>query len=236
MTAVITQPKTGSRDMTSRPKYITFDCYGTLTNFRMGDVAREMYADRVPAARMDAFVKDFAQYRLDEVMGDWRPYDEILVNAIRRTCRRWKIGYREGEGRKYYDAVPTWGPHPDVAEPLARIAPKIPLVILSNASDDQIQQNVDKLGAPFHKVFTAEQAQAYKPRLAAFEYMLDNLNCGPEDILHVSSSFRYDLMPAHDMKIKNKAFVARGHEVPANAFYGYQQITDIGGLAALVGL
>jgi 2-haloacid dehalogenase len=52
----------------------------------------------------------------------------------------------------------------------------------------------------------------------------------------VSSSFRYDLMPAHDMKIKNKAFVARGHEVPANAFYGYQQITDIGGLAALVGL
>jgi 2-haloacid dehalogenase len=96
--------------------------------------------------------------------------------------------------------------------------------------------NVDKLGAPFHKVITAEQAQAYKPRLAAFEFMLDNLGCGPEDILHVSSSFRYDLMPAHDMKIKNKAFVARGHEVPGNAFYGYQQITDIGGLPALVGL
>lgn len=109
-------------------------------------------------------------------------------------------------------------------------------MIFSNASDSQIMSNVDKLGAPFHKVFTAEQAQAYKPRLAAFEYMLDNLNCGPEDILHVSSSFRYDLMPAHDMKIKNKAFVARGHEVPGNAFYGYQQITDIGGLAALVGL
>jgi 2-haloacid dehalogenase len=30
--------------MTFRPKYITFDCYGTLTNFRMQDVAREMYA------------------------------------------------------------------------------------------------------------------------------------------------------------------------------------------------
>lgn len=43
-------------------------------------------------------------------------------------------------------------------------------------------------------------------------------------------------MPAHDMKIKNKAFVARGHEVPGNAFYGYQQIPDIGGLPALVGL
>ena len=53
MTATLTQPKTGNRTMTFKPKYITFDCYGTLTNFRMQDVAREMYADRVPAARMD---------------------------------------------------------------------------------------------------------------------------------------------------------------------------------------
>jgi 2-haloacid dehalogenase len=66
--------------------------------------------------------------------------------------------------------------------------------------------------------------------------MLDNLGCGPEDVMHVSSSFRYDLMPAEDMKIKNKAFVARGHEQPGNACYSYRQISDIGGLAGLVGL
>ena len=36
-----------------RPKYITFDCYGTLTRFRMSDMAREMFADRIPAAAMD---------------------------------------------------------------------------------------------------------------------------------------------------------------------------------------
>jgi len=235
MTAVSTQARTASRDMIFKPKYITFDCYGTLTNFRMADVAREMYADRVPASRMDAFVKDFAAYRLDEVMGDWRPYDQLLENAIRRTCKRWKVEYREGEGRKYYDAVPTWGPHPDVAEPLARIATKIPLVILSNAMDEQIHHNVAKLGAPFHRVYTAQQAQAYKPRLRAFEYMLDQLGCAPEDILHVSSSMRYDHLSAADMGIRNRAFVARGHE-PFNPAYGAREIPDIGGLPALVGL
>ncbi|CAN1602197.1 protein of unknown function [Pseudomonas mediterranea] len=26
-----------------------------------------------------------------------------------------------------------------------------------------------------------------RPRLQAFEYMFDNLGCGPEDVLHVSS-------------------------------------------------
>ncbi|MFG0530776.1 haloacid dehalogenase type II, partial [Pseudomonas sp. yb_2] len=30
-----------------RPKYITFDCYGTLTNFQMGPLTRELFADRV---------------------------------------------------------------------------------------------------------------------------------------------------------------------------------------------
>ena len=235
MSAIWTEPKTGNRTMTFRPKYISFDCYGTLIKFRMGDMAREMFADRVPAARMDQFVKDFSAYRMDEVMGDWKPYVDVLRSAVQRTCRRWEIEYRDDEGRKYYDAVPTWGPHPDVPEPLARVAKEIPLVILSNASNDQIDQNVAKLGAPFHAVYTAEQAQAYKPRLQAFEYMLDQLGCSPQDMLHVSSSLRYDLMPANDLGFVNKAFVARGHE-PGNPAYGYREIKDIGGLPALVGL
>ena len=115
------------------------------------------------------------------------------------------------------------------------MAKHIPLVILSNASNDQIHDNVAKLGAPFHAVYTAEQAQAYKPRFQAFEYMLDQLRCPPEHILHVSSSLRYDLMSAHDLHFGARAFVNRGHG-PGNAAYGYTEIADIGGLPALVGL
>ena len=91
------------------------------------------------------------------------------------------------------------------------------------------------LGAPFHRVYTAQQAQAYKPRLKAFEYMLDSLGCNPEDVLHVSSSLRYDLMSADDIGIKNKVFVNRGHG-PGNPAYGYTEINDIGGLPGVVGL
>lgn len=221
--------------MTFRPKYITFDCYGTLIRFRMGDTARAMYADRLPPEQLERFVHDFNAYRLDEVMGDWKPYVEILKSALERTCKRHGVKYLEEEGQKYYDLVPTWGPNPDVPEPLARIAKEIPLVILSNAANEQIMTNVEKLGAPFHAVYTAEQARAYKPRLQAFEYMLDQLGCGPEDILHVSSSLRYDLMSADDLGIKNKVFVNRGHD-PACAAYNYTEIKDIGGLPALVGL
>ena len=103
-------------------------------------------------------------------------------------------------------------------------------MILSNAMNSQIMSNVEKLGAPFHAVFTAEQTGSYKPRMNGFEYMLDALGCGPEDITHVSSSFRYDLMTAYDLGIKSKVWVNRRHE-PANPYYEYTEIKDIGGLA-----
>jgi 2-haloacid dehalogenase len=221
--------------MTFRPKFISFDCYGTLTRFRMGEMTREIFADRIPAASIEQFIADFSAYRFDEVLGAWQPYEVVLKNAVRRLCKKWKIQYFDHEAQQYYDAVPTWGPHADVPEGLARVANDIPLVILSSASDDQIQKNVAKLGAPFHRVYTAQQAQAYKPRLQAFEFMLDSLNANPEDMLHVSSSLRYDLMSADDIGIKNKVFVNRGHG-PGCPAYGYTEIADIGGLAGVVGL
>ncbi|WP_319534360.1 haloacid dehalogenase type II [uncultured Vibrio sp.] len=221
---------------TLKPKFITFDCYGTLTNFQMGTMTREIFKDRISPERMEAFVQGFSKYRLDEVMGEWQPYDQVLKSALERTCKRWGIAYNDAEGQSYYDAVPTWGPHADVPSGLARLAKEFPLVIYSNASDSQINSNVEQLGAPFHRVFTAEEAKVYKPRLAAFEYMIDNLGCAPEEILHVSSSFRYDLFSADDMGIKNKAFIARGHEQPANSIYSYHQVPDINGLADLLGL
>ncbi len=218
-----------------RPKYITFDCYGTLTNFQMAEAARDLYGEQLDEQHMAEFIKNFAAYRLDEVLGNWKPYAEVVHNSIERTCKRNGIPFREEDARTVYERVPTWGPHADVPAGLAKVAKEIPLVILSNAMDSQIMSNVEKLGAPFHAVYTAEQAQAYKPRLQAFEYMFDRLGCGPEDVVHCSSSFRYDHMSANDIGIKNKVWVNRGHE-PANPFYGYVEIADISGLPGVFGL
>jgi 2-haloacid dehalogenase len=217
------------------PKYITFDCYGTLTDFRMGEAARALYADKLDAAKMDEFIECFRGYRLDEVLGAWKPYRDVVAGAVRRTCERTGVPFDAAAALKIYAAVPGWGPHADVPEGLSRLASKYRLVILSNAADEQIQSNVDKLGAPFHKVYTAQMAQAYKPRQKAFEYMFSQLDCNPEDVLHVSSSFRYDLMTAYDMGIGHKVFVNRRHE-PLNPYYGVDEVSGIAQLAALLGL
>lgn len=220
---------------TLRPKFVTFDCYGTLIDFEMAPAARRVYADRLAPDVMDGFCGDFSAFRLDEVLGAWKPYGDVIHNAVERSCKRWNVPFDAADARRIYDEIPTWGPHADVAAGLAKVTPHIPLVVLSNSMTDLIPHSIARLGAPFYAAYTAEEAQAYKPRMRAFEYMLDSLGCGPGDVLHCSSSFRYDLMTAHDLHITHKVFVNRGHE-PRNAYYDHVEIGDIGALPALLGL
>jgi 2-haloacid dehalogenase len=91
-------------------------------------------------------------------------------------------------------------------------------VILSNASNDQIQHNVAKLGAPFHAVFTAEQAQAYKPRMQGLRVHARANSVAHRDVLHVvvQPALRPDdgARPRH----REKVFVNRARSV--GALYG----------------
>lgn len=218
-----------------RPKFVTFDCYGTLINFDMAGAARRIYGEMLDETAMTKFIKNFSAYRLDEVLGAWKSYSEVVYNSLERTCKLNKVTFRDEDALRIYNEVPTWGPHADVPAGLAKLAKEIPLVILSNADNAQIMSNVEKLGAPFHAVFTAEQTGSYKPQMNGFEYMFDQLGCGPQDVTHVSSSFRYDLMTAYDLGITSKVWVNRKHE-PANPFYEYTEITDVGALPGVFGL
>jgi 2-haloacid dehalogenase len=218
-----------------RPKYVTFDCYGTLIDFEMAPAARRVYSARLAPEVMDGFCESFRGFRLDEVLGAWKPFDEVVHNAVERSCEAWKIKFDPADAQAIYDEIPGWNPHPDVPAGLAKVAGEIPLVILSNSMTDLIPHSVAKLGAPFHAAYTAQEAQAYKPRLQAFEYMFDMLGCGPEEVMHCSSSLRYDLMSAYDLKIGQRVFVNRNHE-PGIPAYGYREIRSIGELPGLLGL
>jgi 2-haloacid dehalogenase len=95
--------------------------------------------------------------------------------------------------------------------------------------------SVPKLGAPFHAVYTAEQAGVYKPRYQAFEYMLDSLDASPADFLHVSSHTRYDVMPANDLGFENLVLLERGFDPPAPS-YGYSKVDSLDELNRLLGI
>ena len=174
--------------MQFRPKFITFDCYGTLTRFRMSETGA---ARSSPAALPPiAWISSCATSRpigWTRCWAPWKPYDDrpqerganapaagtaspssrprASASTTRSrpgtrtpTCRRRCRGSRRAIR---WSACPT--------RPTSRSAP------MSRCTARR-----------FHAVFTAEQAQSYKPRMHGFEYMIERLGARPEDLLHVS--------------------------------------------------
>lgn len=217
------------------PKFITFDMYGTLTDFAIGPAAREVIKDVAPPERLDTFLHRFTCYQLDEAMGNWRPYDEVISRSFERACNSTGVEFRPSDPAKIFAAIPEWGPHPDVPESLAKLAGHFPLAIISNAADRHAHQNVAKLGASFHAVYTAEMSQAYKPRLRAFEFMYEQLGCRPDETMHVSSSPRYDLQSATDLGVRDTVYLNRGYE-PSAPFYHAYEVTSLVGVVEILGI
>ena len=217
------------------PTFITFDMYGTLTDFAILPAAEDVIRDVVPPDRLDAFLHRFNCYQLDEAMGDWRPYDELISRAFERACKSTGVGFRPSDPARIFAEIPEWGPHPDVPGPLAKLAEHFPLAIISNAADAHADRNVAKLGASFHAVYTAEMAQAYKPRLRAFEFMYEQLGCRPEETMHVSSSPRYDLQSATDLGVTETVYLNRGYEPSAPFCHSYE-VTSLAGVVDILGI
>ena len=218
-----------------KPKFVTFDMNGTLIRFRINDAIRQVLGDRLPTETADDFLQACKAYRIDECMGEYKPFDQIVAHSMERASRRLGLEYREDDARAVYDHIPTWGPYPGVTEALNRLAEAYPLVIVTNSDDAHASRLVENLQAPFDVVITAEQMGVYKPRLHAFEYMLNKLGAAPDEIVHVSASPMYDLRPAAAMGIEHKVYVDRGFEHDEH-WLGYERITDIADLPVLFGL
>jgi 2-haloacid dehalogenase len=220
---------------TFRPTYVSFDCYGTLINFQMTPITKELVGDRLTPEQFERFVVDFRGLRYDQVCGDYYAYEQVLQDSYARACRKWDLEVDPGAGKRLGDGVRSWGPHADVPAPLKKMGEHYKLVILSNADDSFLAESVPRLGADFHAVYTAEQAGFYKPRYGAFEYMLEQLDATPDDFVHVSSHTRYDLMPAHDLGFRNTVLVDRGYDPPAPV-YGYTKVDSLDELNVLLGI
>jgi len=87
-----------------------------------------------------------------------------------------------------------------------------------------------------YDVITAEQARAYKPTPPIFYYALRRLGCDKSDILHVAQGFNYDMMPAHGLGWERVWINRNGRPGNQDDYGPYQELTDLTGLPALLGI
>ena len=101
----------------------------------------------------------------------------------------------------------------DAAEFL-RVCP-YPVYIVSNIDTDDIIKAADYHGLCPAGIFTSEDARAYKPDSALFEYALKHTGLRPCDVIHIGDSLSSDVKGAENAGIRAVWLNRSGRAVPA---------------------
>jgi 2-haloacid dehalogenase len=200
------------------PRLASFDCYGTLVDWEGGaaaflyDLALRQGESEPPPGRE---LRDRWEAIQFELLADrYRPYRDVLALSLRAWMEERGYAWHTDEGTALLRSMRSWQPFPDTRPSLTRAREAgMRLAIISNTDRDIIAHTVRHIGVEFDFVITAEDAGAYKPADAVFDYALERLGVPPEEILHVAFGFKYDIGPAarHGMQT---AWVNRHAEPP----------------------
>lgn len=216
---------------------VTFDAYATLINFELAPTTLKVLADRLDLDGLDVdeFLDDFRVMRFQAVLEAYRPYHEILHSSLRNAMRLHGLEYRESDGDALVEAVPTFGPWPEVPDALRALKKKYEIAIISNTDDNLIARNVENIGVEFDHVITAQQAKAYKPDRQTFEYAFQTMDVDPSQVIHVAQGWEYDHIPTRDLGLKRRVWINRYGRRGSSDYQPYDELPDLSGLPALLG-
>lgn len=216
---------------------VTFDAYATLINFELAPTTLKVLADRLDLDGLDVdeFLDDFRVMRFQAVLEAYRPYHEVLHSSLRNAMRLHGLEYRESDGDALVEAVPTFGPWPEVPDALRALKKKYEIAIISNTDDNLIARNVENIGVEFDYVITAQQAKAYKPDRQTFEYAFQTMDADPSQVIHVAQGWEYDHIPTRDLGLKRRVWINRYGRRGSSDYQPYDELPDLSGLPALLG-
>jgi 2-haloacid dehalogenase len=189
--------------ISSAPKAITFDCYGTLIDWE-GEIAG--FFSRVLSGAGQAQNVDIRalQQHWEDVqftsIAHYRPYREILHDTMEQAFTDFGLPYREVDLEAFADSMGGWQPFPDTEDSLAELQRLgIRVVLITNTDDRIIAETVSHLGIVPDDIVTAEQARAYKPAHQGFVLARQRLGLDIADIWHAGFGFKYDIVPATEL-------------------------------------
>lgn len=198
-------------------KALTFDVYGTLIDWESGMIAAlkpltDQLGDRLTRDQVleaHAFHESTTQRYTPA-----KSYSDLLAVVYKRMAEEWDIPVSWEECLTYGASVEYWPAFPDSAEALAYLRDHYKLVVLSNVDNASFAHSNEKLGNPFHYVYTAGDIGSYKPSPRNFDYMLENLEragISKGDILHTAESMFHDHAPANRCGLAN-CWIYRRHD------------------------
>jgi 2-haloacid dehalogenase len=196
---------------------LTFDCYGTLIDWEAGIVAgiRPVLAAHGVDLTDDQILEGFARHEAALEAGPYQTYRAVLAGSLGGLADELGIEVTAEELATFGDSVPGWPAFADSTDALRRLAGRYRLGVITNCDDDLFAASALRLEVPFEWVFTAEQAQDYKPSVAPFVMALNAIDVPKDRVLHVAQSLYHDHVPAQSLGLAT-AWVNRRHDRPGS--------------------
>ncbi|MET7332977.1 HAD-IA family hydrolase [Nonomuraea sp. NPDC005650] len=211
-------------------RWVTFDCFGTLVDWRHGiRTSAELVAPGQGARLLEAYNRH--EHAVQAESPTLR-YRHVLAEALRRACADEKVELNGDDAAVLATTLPYWPVFPDVGAELSKLrGAGWRLALLTNCDRDLVAETRRRLPVPFDAVLTSEDVGAYKPADAHFETFRRSYE--PARWVHVAQSYFHDMVPAHRLGIP-RVWINRQGEPPADEKIIQQRLPDLGGLLSVV--
>ncbi|RVX37760.1 2-haloacid dehalogenase [Nonomuraea polychroma] len=192
-------------------RWVTFDCFGTLVDWRHGLLtSADLIAPGQGARLLEAYNRH--EHAVQAESPTLR-YRHVLAEALRRACQDEKVELNEDDAGVLAATLPYWPVFPEVGAELSALrAAGWNLALLTNCDRDLIAETLRRLHVPFDAVVTAEDARDYKPSTAHFDVFRRSHE--PSAWVHVAQSYFHDMVPAHRLGIRRVWINRLGERAP----------------------
>ncbi|MGV9677756.1 haloacid dehalogenase type II [Nocardia sp. NPDC003482] len=203
--------------MSDRPTALLFDVQGTATDFHstIRRAAERLAGDRYPDQDWSRFVNDwraayFTGTSRQPQDGPWVSVASIYRRTLDTVLDSRGMHLEPIDRDTLTRAWTRLDPWPDTVAGLHRLRTRYLLATLSNADVSAVVQITRHADLPWHAVFTAEMANAFKPDPRTYHLAATYLGLPPADIMMVACH-KYDIRAAAALGFRT-AFVARPYE------------------------
>ncbi|HET7338341.1 MAG TPA: HAD family hydrolase [Candidatus Dormibacteraeota bacterium] len=181
-------------------RWLTFDCFGTLIDWRHGiQTTGELLFPGRGARFLDAYIALEAEV---ESEGSFKRYRAVLTETTRRAARQLNVDLKPDDATALVSTIPYWPPFADVGPALAALRKEgWKFALLTNCDRDIIALTQRRLPAAFDAVVTAEDVSAYKPNPAHFRLFQSTFGSSAAAWIHVAQSYFHDIKPTHELGI-----------------------------------
>jgi 2-haloacid dehalogenase len=209
-------------------RWATFDCYGTLVNWRAGIRAEleRLFGAEQGEPLLERYHEIELRVQLEQPDARYRAVmATVLAELAGETGRELAAEDEDALGR----SLPRWPVFEEVPAELAQAHRRgWRLVLLSNTDRDLIDSSIEAIGVPFDGAIVASEVGSYKPALGHWRTFYETSHADRRRHVHVAQSHFHDVVPAHELGIPSvwiNRLGERGDPAPT------RELPDLRGLA-----